>query len=55
MKKENKKKKVTLPVKIYGQALPLVNGEPLAEGVVVEPHADYGLLNEETSESDKTK
>jgi hypothetical protein len=55
MKKENKKKKVTLPVKIYGQALPLVKGETLAEGVIVEPHADYGLLNEESSEETKTK
>jgi hypothetical protein len=56
MKKENKKKnKVTLPIKIYGQPLPLVKGETLAEGVIVEPHADYGLLNEESSEETKTK
>jgi len=52
MKKANSKKKqnVTLPVKIFGQPLPLKNGETLAEGVVVEPHADYGLLNEEASD-----
>jgi hypothetical protein len=55
MKKEQSKKKVTLPIRIYGQPLPLVKGEPLAEGLVVEPHADYGLLNEETNEENKTK
>lgn len=55
MKKEQSKKKVTLPIRIYGQPLPLVKGEPLVEGLVVEPHADYGLLNEETNEENKTK
>jgi hypothetical protein len=51
----SKNKKVKLPIRIYGQPLPLVKGEPLAEGLVVEPHADYGLLNEETTEENKTK
>jgi hypothetical protein len=53
--KNTKQRKVTLPVKIYGQPLPLVKGETLAEGVIVEPHADYGLLNEEASDENKTK
>ncbi len=35
----------TNPNRIYG--LPLTEGEPLPEGFIQEPHADYGVLNNE--------
>lgn len=32
-----------------------VEAEPLAEGFIQEPHADYGLLNDETNVEPVTK
>lgn len=32
-----------------------IEAEPLAEGFIQEPHADYGLLNDETNVEPVTK
>ncbi len=43
----------TNPNRIYG--LPLTEGEPLPEGFIQEPHADYGSLNDEIAEHKTNK
>jgi len=59
MKKETQnnqeENRQTNPNRIYG--IPLTQGEPLPEGYIQEPHADYGILNDDLNnhKTDKQK